>query len=113
MKLVAHLLKTICLFAAMLSAAHAADESTCSPVRLDKDGGPFERLPIYDQNRNAKYDSQLCYAVTASLLIDANRSNAGESIPPFTAPLSVALNYKIQQTHLPPEKKDNICRWRI
>lgn len=106
MKWAAHLSKSIFLVVTMLSAAHAADESTCSTVRLDKDGGPFERLPVYDQNRNAKYDSQLCYAVTASLLIDANRSNAGESIPPFTAPLSVALNYKIQQAHLPPEKKD-------
>lgn len=87
------------------SLTMASDETSCSTVRLDKNGGPFEKLPVYDQNRNAKDDTNLCYATTASLLIDASRS-LREEVPPFTAPLSISLNYKVHQSKLPLNLQD-------
>lgn len=77
-------------------------------MRLDQNGGPFEGIPVYDQNRYAKDDTNLCYAVTGSLLIDANRRQNHQSVPPLTAPLSVALNYKSAQADLPIETRDPI-----
>jgi hypothetical protein len=77
-------------------------------VRLDQNGGPLENLPVYDQNRYAKDDTNLCYAVTGSLLIDASRRLNKEPVPPFTSPLSVALNYKSHQADLPQDKRDPV-----
>lgn len=95
----------LCLILLGPSFTLAADETSCSTVRLDKNGGPIEKLPVYDQNRNAKDDTNLCYATTASLLIDANRS-LREEVPPFTAPLSISLNYKMQQSKLALKLQD-------
>jgi len=83
----------------------AATEAQCSGYRLDQNGGPFEKLPVYDQNRYAKEDSNLCYAVSAALLIDSNRHERGATIPPFTAPLSVALNFKVHMESIHQPKK--------
>lgn len=102
------LLFASCALVTFASNTLAADSSSCSTVRLDQNGGPFEKLPVYDQNRYAKDDTNLCYAVTASLLIDAHRRLNNQFVPPFTAPLSVALNYKTQQTDLPIETRDPV-----
>ena len=89
-------------FSAYSPASHAEDndpnsEQNCSAIRLDKDGGPFSQIPVYDQMRFAKEDSNVCYAISIAQLVDARRGAHGEKIPPLSAPLSIALNYKNQK----------------
>lgn len=65
---------------------------TCSEIRLDRGDGPFAKLPVYNQALRAARDPDMCYAITASLLIDANRVTKGQSLQQLTSPISIALN---------------------
>ncbi|MGE3261515.1 MAG: hypothetical protein AB7K68_07030 [Bacteriovoracia bacterium] len=75
-----------------MPAAHALEEKDCTEVRLDQGNGPFAKIPVYDQRSLAEAtDSEICYAVEASQLIDARRFYQEGKLPRrLTAPLSLA-----------------------
>jgi hypothetical protein len=77
------------------SAARASEAEGCPTVRLDRNGGPFEKIPVYNQfEEDGSTDAGLCYAIGAAQLIDAYRMRvAGKADIPLTAPVSVALNF--------------------
>ena len=62
----------------------------CSDMRLDKNGGPLEKIPIMDQG-----GTNLCYAYSAAQMIDAYRFSHGDNnYKHLTSPLGVAITYK-------------------
>lgn len=71
----------------------SSTENNCTTVRLDENGGPFQTLPIYDQTDSSESDTGMCYAISASQLIDAKRVKLGEFDGKRTSPSSVALNW--------------------
>ncbi|MDG0816427.1 C1 family peptidase [Bdellovibrio svalbardensis] len=73
--------------------AFCITESDCAPVRLDQNGGPFQTLPIYNQTDNVGTDTGMCYAISASQLIDAKRMKLGKFDGKLTSPASLALNW--------------------
>jgi hypothetical protein len=93
----------IAIFLLMQMPALAA-ASECSTIRLDKGNGPFANLPVYDQTFGFSKDSHICYAVTAALLRDAHRIQAGDRSGLLSSPLSIALQTRIVDSQRPPEK---------
>lgn len=67
----------------------------CTNVRLDAPGGPLEKVPVYDQKKYAKDDSNICYAIAAAQLADVYRFYAGDKeLKQLTSPISMALHQK-------------------
>jgi hypothetical protein len=92
-------LNSILLFLAMTatsSPAFAIAEKDCGDIRLDQNGGPFAEMPVYNQLAFAdKSDTNICFAVAASQIIDAHRfSEEGKLPAQLTAPVSLALTTK-------------------
>jgi hypothetical protein len=109
-------------FSYSLNALAVISKETCQDVRLDKTNGPFTKIPIYNQTKfDTREDSpsqnfsqhdisasgeNLCYAVTACQLIDANRFKKDKSLNQLCSPVSLALNHKTKFSELP----DNLLR---
>lgn len=82
---------TIMLFFVISSISIA--DSNCNDVRLDRNGGPFEKIPVYDQWKFSEEDPGICYAVTASQMMDADRFyNGDRELKQLSSPFSVAIN---------------------
>lgn len=75
------------------SARAAITEKDCPTIRLDQGNGPLANIPVYDQRAFAdNTDSDICYAVTASQLIDAHRFYEENKTPKqLSSPLSLAI----------------------
>jgi len=86
------------LFLLSLLCVCSKSFAKCKEVRLDKNGGPFEQLPVYDQLNFSNSDPGICYAIAASQLLDANRIFQGESkLEQLTSPVSLAANATVAQ----------------
>lgn len=77
----------------------SADIEGCEPVRLDEPerpgrrAGPMAEMPVYDQ-----VSSDLCYAYTASQLVDAWRFSHGDSrVDLLTSPVVAGIRYAAQE----------------
>lgn len=70
-----------------------AKTESCSYVRLDENGGPFGKLPIYNQKKEGIDDSGLCFAISASELIDAKRIIDQKFNGKRTDPLAISVNW--------------------
>jgi hypothetical protein len=82
------------LFLAYLITSNALAKNNCSTVRLDKQDGPFSVIPVYNQKKFVKDDPGICYAVTASQLIDADRFFQGDrTLTQLSSPLSISIEY--------------------
>lgn len=71
-----------------------ADASDCKDIRLDRLGSAFDRIPIYNQVDNRNVDSNICYAIASSQLIDEYRFRNGDFLQKISSPLSLAVGYK-------------------
>jgi hypothetical protein len=72
----------------------------CPTIHLDKNGGPVEKIPIYDQS--TRYiDPEICSDIATAVVIDAYRSRYGRiAAGEFTAPLSIASHqHAASMTH--------------
>ncbi|MGZ3693420.1 MAG: hypothetical protein ACXWQO_04465, partial [Bdellovibrionota bacterium] len=78
--------------------AYSTEEKDCGEIRLDQGKGPFADMPVYNQLAFAdKGDTEICFAVTASQLIDANRFYREGKLPAqLSAPVSIALTTKLK-----------------
>lgn len=108
------------LFFTGSALAETSEKTRCKDVRLDQAGGPFEKIPVYDQEKfyqrlegaeAGKRDlsasgENLCYAVVASQLIDAQRFSKGDSLTKLSSPLSLALNHKASRKEVAIEGMD-------
>jgi hypothetical protein len=62
---------------------------SCPSIRLDQGGRSMARLPVYDQGT-----TDLCYAYTASQMLDAYRASRGQGgNAPASSPLAIAVAY--------------------
>jgi hypothetical protein len=79
---------------------------------MDQPGGPFAKIPVYDQKLYSNQDSNICYAISASELIDARRFHDGdERLAKLTSPVAVALNYKLgTNSFLDPKRPESLGR---
>jgi len=79
-------------FAANAGPVDSFDSPTrCQKVRLDRIGGPFDKIPVYNQKVGSQSDPDICYAIAAAELTDAYRFQHGDSLDRLTSPLSIAL----------------------
>lgn len=93
----------LALITAFSSTAFAGVEQfdsqeSCFDVRLDKNGGPFSKIPTYNQALGVKSDPNICYAISASELIDAYRIRQSDQVENLTSPLSIALNFRLSDS---------------
>lgn len=65
--------------------------SKCSDLRLDSKGEVFWKLPVYNQKIGSSRDANICYAITAAWLIDADRRRKSGRLESLSSPLSIAL----------------------
>jgi hypothetical protein len=100
-----------------LGRAETGDEERCRTVRMDQKGGAFEKIPVYNQSKFSEEEDSvrfmekkisasgqnLCYAITSSELIDADRFIKGDKLDTLTSPLSIALNHKTLMNAISPE----------
>ena len=73
---------------------------SCRTVRLDGRGGPFEKIPVYNQQDLAHDgDLNICNSIATSELIDAHRFITDPLAKGLTSPVSVAVNYKSSELY--------------
>lgn len=97
------------IFFLLPSLTLALSEEECGPVRLDQGSGPMAQLPVYDQlSFGERTDSNICYAIQASQLIDAQRFREKGKLPDqLSSPLSLAAlsksaSIRINHLEFPP-----------
>lgn len=81
--------------------------SRCQEIRLDQAGGPLANLPVYNQSLGITADPDICYAVTASELIDAYRVQHQGAIHTLASPLSIALRARLHDLRFPLEGRSS------
>lgn len=67
----------------------ASNAASCDEFRLDSAGMPGENLKVKNQG-----DSGLCYAFTASYLIDFMKIRNGQTLSFESSPLAISVDYK-------------------
>ncbi|MBC75599.1 MAG: hypothetical protein CME64_06250 [Halobacteriovoraceae bacterium] len=66
---------------------------SCSPMRLDREGGPLERMPVLDQG-----NLNICYGYAVSQVIDAYRFSHGDKdFDHLTSPVAVSVYYSAEK----------------
>lgn len=74
----------------------------CEDIRLDTADNPISLIPVYNQAKNSQ-DTDLCYAISASILGDAYRLTKNSKLTSISSPLSIAL-YAKQNSEYSTEK---------
>lgn len=80
-----------------LSGASAlSSQEECSDLRLDKEGGSLESIPIYDQGHTS-----LCYAYSASTSYDSFRIGQEKQDPAkLSSPMAAAFSARVWSAYL-------------
>ncbi|MBY0412738.1 MAG: hypothetical protein K2Q18_01165, partial [Bdellovibrionales bacterium] len=81
-------------------------DADCTTVNLTAPNQPFNGIPTYDQE-----GSQLCYAYTATQMLEGQRSVQGHkySVKESIAPLSLAYRYALANNHPNLQKGGITC----
>lgn len=77
----------------------------CSEIRLDGVTGPFSRLPVYNQSLGTEMASNICYAITASQLMDAYKIVHGDQSGSLSSPVSIALRTRLFESVKPDSSR--------
>lgn len=76
--------------------------SECKPIRLDAPGKSMSKIPVMDQD-----SKWICYAYTASQMVDAWRFSHGDTdYDHLTSPIAAAVFYASQRRDYPAEDID-------
>lgn len=95
----------------ILISGNSSALAECKTVRLDERGGPFEKIPVYDQTKYSTADQNICYAVAGAQLLDADRFYSGDhELKQLSSPLSVALNFKMKTGDVAPYQGNDPSR---
>jgi hypothetical protein len=83
------------LLAALAVSPIAQAAEDCKKVSFDWNGGPFDKIPVYDQAKFYDFDTNICYAIAGAEIQDADRFFRGDTnLSQLTSPVLLASTAK-------------------